>query len=225
MKSLKLTIIAFFAFATVANAQLYVGGSFGINSKSSTSTSGTTSVSGPSSFSFGLAPEVGFFLSEKLAIGGRIGLQTTSNKTYANDADRTVTKQTQTTFGITPYANYYFLQAGNFSVFAEANLPIGFGGSSVSTGTVTTKGPSIFNFGINLLPGLAYKVNERILLRTQVNFLNIGFNLRSESTTITNPVDNTTITSSIIKPEFNFGANMNNVATLGAISIGAIFIF
>lgn len=222
MKSLRLTIIALFAFVTMANAQFYVGGSFGINSNTNSSKSGSVKVKGPSSFSFGLAPELGIFLSEDLAVGGRIGFQIATNKTRGEGGERG-TKSIN--FGITPYANYYLLHVGKLSIFAEANLPIGFGSSSLSALGTTTDGPSTFNFGINLLPGLAYKVNDNILLRTRINFLNVGFNLHRESTTFSNPLDNSTRKSSKIDTSFKFGANMDNIATLGAISIGAIFIF
>ncbi|HOT15902.1 MAG TPA: outer membrane beta-barrel protein [Bacteroidales bacterium] len=112
--------------------------------------------------SFGITPKVGYYLNDQFAIGGAIGY-TTSSYTYfygAGDADDT--KSTSNNMSISPFIRYHAVEAGNFSLFVEPMLSIGFGSSKSERGSTTTSDADHSSFGIQISPAMSYKINDKI---------------------------------------------------------------
>ncbi len=65
------------------------------------------------------------------------------------------------------------------------------------------------------MPGLAYDLTDRLSLETSLNFLSLGY----YNTTEKNGASKDKTTS------FNIGAGLDNIVTVGNISIGAIYRF
>lgn len=95
-----LFVIAFVGAFFAANAQFYVGGGVGLWNSNSV---------GNSTFTITLAPEVGYWVNETLAVGGVLNLTSAGN----------------TTIRITPYVRYVVLGGDLVSVFVDGQLGIG----------------------------------------------------------------------------------------------------
>ncbi len=148
----KVLLIVALALATFAgaNAQWYAGGSLGFESNSDKS--GIDPKSG-----FSLAPEVGYYLTDKFDIGLDFGFVTGKN-------------QSDDKFSywiIAPYARYSFLQFGKFEVLGKGSLF--FSGYDFDNGDKGTE------FGINVAPIVAYNLTDNFVLFTELNFVSLNF--------------------------------------------------
>ena len=172
MKKIILSVAAVFAFG-FANAQeetkeagnggfakgdLFVSGSVGFNSAKMDEAKGNE---------FNFRPEVGYFLTENIALG--LGLEVGSAKNEGIDLYSDAYKTNS--FGAEVFGRYYFTPANQFSLFAQ----LGVGYASVNTEAV--EGAEEFKvnaFGINAGLGLNYFVANNWAL--QANWAGLGYN-------------------------------------------------
>lgn len=214
MKKIALIAIAMMAFATMANAQLYVGGSLGINNNNSKEIDNGKTELNPSSTSIGISPEVGFFLSDNFAVGAYIN----TNFTFNNNRDTaTVVKTNTTSWGITPYARWYAIQSDKFGVFLEGQLFFMHQGGKTKAGGVTADAPKTNSFGLQIVPGLSYNLTDNLQLQMRLDVLGANFT-------------HTTITSADGKNKEisnNCGLNFNsrNALRLANVQVGFIYKF
>lgn len=215
MKSIKLTIIAIFVFTALANAQVFVGGSFGIGGRSTSTTSNGTTVKGDSYFNFSFNPQAGVFITDDFIVGAKLGFGINRH----SDRQPTATIERASSFGVAAFADYIFARFGKFSVMAEASVPFIFSWHSTETGGTKTKQPNVFVTGIGIRPHLLFGLNDHITLLTSLNFLSANFNLQ------TSTIDGDGAKVRKTDPSFNLGVNADNILNIGAITIGAIYIF
>ena len=149
-----LLAIAFAMVAMVGSAQVYVGGSLGLNFDGDE----TTRTS-----SFSLSPEVGYELNDALSLGAIVSFST--NSTKIKDTDY---KNNSFSWGIAPYARYTFLRSGIFSCFIDGGLSLA-GGKN-----------SDLSFGIYAEPGVALEVTENICIISHLG--NLGFYFAGDNT-------------------------------------------
>lgn len=129
MKKIVLSVIVAL-IAITANAQVYVGGTFGVGSDK-VETEGTE----VRNTTFKILPEVGYELSEDWSVGTVVGYE------YNKSGDVKTN-----TFTIVPYARYFFLSSNVVRLFADG----GFGFS-----TSKTKGNDALNsWNIGIKPGI-----------------------------------------------------------------------
>ncbi len=212
MKSAKIVSVALFSiFYVTLNAQIFVGGSFSLSSSGGSTSNGTTTTDKPSAYSFELSPKGGMFLNEKLAVGTALDISFSGTKTPGN----VVTTYKSSTVGLIPFVRYYAVTLDKFSVFGQGNIGLLFSNSTTKVGGTSTKGPVTARFYINIMPGLAYDLTDRLSLETSLNFLSLGY----YNTTEKNGASKDKTTS------FNIGAGLDNIVTVGNISIGAIYRF
>lgn len=213
MKLFRFILTAFFAFLLTSglNAQVFVGGGFGVSSSGGNFDNGNQQTDRPSEFDFNFSPVVGKFLSEKMAIGLslNLGLSVDNNNAAIETID------TQSSFGLTPFVRYYVITAGKFSVFGQGNLGFAFSSSKSKTGGTTTDGPKNTQVSFQVVPGLAYELNEKISLETAINVFSLGYSINSSKVG-----DNVTTNYNS-----RLGLGLNNIANVGNINIGAIFKF
>ncbi len=137
-----MTILCF----TYANAQdetgqgftkgdYFISGSFGFNS---------SSTGDNKSSSFTISPRVGYFVSENIAIGARVGYQTFSQEFGAIETD-------VNTLTIGGFGRYYFTPTSKFSIFGELGVDYQSINSDNGTTDTTTNG-----FGLGVRPGISY---------------------------------------------------------------------
>lgn len=131
-----------------ANGDIFITGSFGFNSES------TGDVK---SNSFNIAPSVGFFVTENIAVGGRIGFIS------AKEEDGVSEDIKSNTLAIGAFGRYYATPASDFSLFAE--LGAMYMSSKVEQGAAEAKASG---FGIALAPGISYFVGSNWAIEASI---------------------------------------------------------
>ncbi len=152
MKKLILTAVAVFSLA-FANAQdgegfakgdVFVSGSFGYNSQ----TVGDSKIT-----SFEIVPRVGYFVSEAISIGARLGYTTSKRDIPFTDEVKT------NIFNVGVFGRYYFTPSSKFSIFGEAGFEYLNINSDIGVTESKTDG-----FGINVGPGVSYFLSDHFAL-------------------------------------------------------------
>ena len=184
------------AFAMAANAQFVIGGQLGFtaaggNTHHEAVAPVTTAfdVPGTKAMNFTIAPSIGYVLNDNMQIG--LSLQYTSNSTTTYNATVYPTYESwnqdkQSMFGIAPYFRYYFLEAGDFNFFCQAELgyvvtpkshyhyynnePAPFGYDNQGDGLVST---NILSFAI--VPGVNYKFSDFISADCFIDLAGLAF--------------------------------------------------
>ncbi|MCM1449890.1 MAG: porin family protein [Clostridiales bacterium] len=128
-----------------ASAQLYVGGSIGLQRNISDN---VTDIK--------VSPEIGYNYSDEWAFGTEIGYQHTYNDGLKVNI-----------FAIAPYARYNYFRYEKVKLFVDGGFGLGFGKAKVddhSSDTATL-------FEIGLKPGVAFDVTDKFGLVAHFGFL------------------------------------------------------
>lgn len=212
MKTNKIVLIVIFVlFPFILNAQVFLGGNFGLNTSGGSIDNGTITTDKPSSVSFNISPMVGKFLSEKVAIGALIDFSL--SRTNNNGTPEII--NSSSSIGITPFLRYYAIKMDKFSIFGQGNVGFSYSGSTSKVDGTSTDGPKTTAFSLTVMPGLAYDVSSKLSLETNINILNFGVNY----SVVKSGTDKNRTAS------FGVGAGLSNIVTVGTISIGAIYKF
>lgn len=172
---------------------IFLEGNIGFNSSSDKNTPEEKSSN------FNISPKLGFFISEDLAIGGRLSFN--SSKTEVGGTDTTDSSG----FGAGAFARYYFLDLGErFKTFAE----FGAGYTSLNDKISDSKFNTI---GAGLDLGINYFVTEKIAL---------SFGLRNVLSFSTGKSD-----ADGAEAQTNFGFGFGNVSNPfgGSAAFGILF--
>lgn len=207
-------VFSFFLFSLICislNAQVFLGGNFGINANNNKTLDGSITTHQESTFSFTLSPIVGKFLSEKLAVGIEVDLSQSGSKSGVN----TETIAKSSTLGVSPFLRYYVMKWNKLSLFGQGNIGVEFSKLSSKTGGVATdelKGSRLY---LIIYPELAYDISDKLSLQTTINILSFGYSFfTSKEGTIKNTISS-----------LNVGAGLGNIVSVNAITIGAIYKF
>ena len=175
-------IAAMSANAQIEGGKLFVGGSFGFGT-SSNKTTAPTAVDNSKTLSFNLMPEVGYMISENLAVGMAIGYymdKRTSFDVFTGTTGATYDQVSKDgMFIIEPFARYYKSTGDKSSMFAEFALPIGMGSSkslqmnATGTGTEDASPTKNSSIGTTISVGFNYFLNDRCAL--EAKWMAIGF--------------------------------------------------
>lgn len=164
MKKLFLTLTTAVALTFAAKAQteqgkLFLGGSVGYNYNK-------VNGSDQSTQGFTIAPNIGYFISNDLAIGTSVGYGYSKNS-VGDDYDIAETK-TQT-FAVSPFVRAY---KGNelFKFFGQLSVPMAWG--NVKDDDIKTQ--SIAHYGVQLSPGLAFFPHKNVGIELSVRGLYYG---------------------------------------------------
>lgn len=163
-------IVVSFLFCTVsASAQSYIGGSFSLGI--STVERNQTPTTWSRSTSFRLAPDVGWFIGDRWAVGIRpsVGFSSTINSDDVQSKSFSL--------GINPYARYRLLDHHRFGLWAEADPKISFeqNKSQAQGGGWPSKSQSTF-YDVDILPVLTYQLNRHISLESRLNLFSLFLN-------------------------------------------------
>ncbi|MDR3329030.1 MAG: porin family protein [Prevotellaceae bacterium] len=181
----KIIIVAVAALmATQVSAQKgskFISGAIGLQVNPATSYDGKSD--GTSTTRFTLAPSFTYFVADKLAVGGKIGIVSTSYTEYVNGEKADPQPEGSFDFLLAPYVRYNLLEVGPLKLFAQGGIDLAFG-------DYTT-------IGVSVKPGVQYQANDRLSLDlTLVNLL--------EFTNVSN--------SDRKSSETNFNLFVNNVS-------------
>lgn len=215
MKKLFFTLSVVLATVCFASAQLFVEGNLGFSTTGGKTTVGSTSTISPSLTSFNLTPSVGYMLSDDFHVG--LGLNIGFSKSVTPGTPETT--DNTSLFGFAPFARYYAFRVNKFSLYAQGDMVWLFGSETTKVGSTETDGPETTKFGINVTPGISYDLNDNISLMAQANLLRISYMNNSSKTVVGNT------TTKTVSNNFNFGADLDNIMNVGAITIGASFKF
>lgn len=235
MKKVILTLAAV-ALMGVANAQFFVGGNlgFGMDKGSrtvTTTTSGTSSevsVDLPKTVDFGIFPKVGYQINDRLSAGliFGFGMQKTTDWNGPTTVENYESTENLKTWEVLPFVRYNAFNFGAFTMFAELQIGVRgeFGTQRVEydmAGThraVEADAPKTFGFGVNLVPGLAYNLNEHVSFDLYFNLINIGFNTE-KVTTVEEDTDLGVKVEDVTKTS-DFGLGIRSLASQNAVTIG-----
>ena len=212
----KLILVAFAALLSVSlSAQIYVGGSFNFNSVNSSDKLLDTSTK---SNALTFAPMAGYYLSEKFSAGARLTVMTAAPAANTSDFG----------FGLTPFARYELLAAGNFKLLAEGGINFLTYTSKAVTAGVGYQKDTQTSVGVYAEPVLTYALNDKITLEAVLNVARLGFTSTTDKGVyhVDNPAGDTT-TDDRSRSSFNLGANANDIfgGGIGTIAIGFTYNF
>lgn len=161
----KTFISAFLFISTISFAQfpkgsILLGGSVSADFTTNKTIAGSTTTTNSTTNSFSLAPNVGYFVINNLAVGGALQFYTSSTK---DDGSR-VSFATNS-FALQPFGRYYFDK-----FYAEASF--GFGSytfeNTNGNGITTTNKGSLFNWA--LAGGYVFLLNDHVGLEPQIGY-------------------------------------------------------
>ncbi|HEU4497528.1 MAG TPA: porin family protein [Flavobacterium sp.] len=160
MKKVLLTVAAIFAFGFAsaqdttteggfANGDVFITGAVGF---------GSSKTGDAKTNSFEIAPSVGFFVTPNIALGGRLGYESSKDKTTP------IEKKTNE-FSIGVFGRYYMTPASKFSIFGE--LGVNYSTSKTEIDTPGSKDAKTNGFGVEVAPGISYFLAKNFALEAR----------------------------------------------------------
>ena len=175
-------IAMLFCLAVSASAQpvagkFFIGGNLSFYTVTDKTKTGGTTQSNSTDHYFTFLPMGGYFISDKLAVGARTGIDIQVYKT----PDAFMDKEVVSTFVINPFGRYYLI-SGTGGLFAEASVYTGIGSDKEYYEAETFKS-NIFNFSMGVSPGVYYYITSRLSLEAKFGWLGFETNVTSEDDT------------------------------------------
>ncbi len=182
------------SYAQIGQGSMMLGGSLGFSSAGGGTTTATPGGGGASVSTdqtavtnWNFSPTFGYFLTDNIAVGIRLGLGS-SNRGQVTSTD-TKTTENISSFDLNAelFGRYYMEVGTNLYFFGDAGL--GFGSSSWTDRTpdptnvaalVDGNKNSMSSFGINIAPGLAFFPSEKWGIDFTLNRI-IGFNMNTNT--------------------------------------------
>ncbi len=202
MKKLFILVALIGAFSTISSAQYWVSGGFSYTS--------SEEANDDKSSSFMITPRLGYELNEKWSIGGGIGYTSTVKKTDSDNDE-----ESHSLFEIAPFARYKFASWNKLNFQAEAVLAFGFGSSEYTNNGTVVSEPDLSSMGFSIAPVVGYEINENWELETTINLFGLNYESYTEEED----------GNSAEESDFHLGAGTDNIFTVGAITVSAIYKF
>lgn len=147
----KLFVIAAMAICSLgASAQVWLGGSLGLNFTQANGDAKVSGVNDETQTEFTIMPEVGYTLDEKWDVAIGLGFASVSNVGGVKDAGN------ETQFAVNPYARYTFANVEKLGFFVDLGVQF----ESISP----KKGDSTSAFWGGVKPGVKYAATDKITL-------------------------------------------------------------
>ena len=213
--------LAMLALTSAASAQLYVGGALNIGY---TQSNLNKSKNYDSEFNFGIAPQIGYAVSDKWDIGAYVGYNYGEDKRYrVHDTYTGINKDLYHGISVTPYTRYYFAEANKFRFFFEGRLSFDYGmvGTYVKgEDDIDEDHDNSFMLGLNVIPGISYELNEHFSLEMGLSFLRLGYSFTDTWEKGADPDEH------VHSHNFNAIFNSNNIlGSLGQVTVGMLYKF
>lgn len=190
----KLIIFGALAFASLFSAQesqkgkTFISGNLGYNSTSVDNSISSTNKT------LSIAPQIGYYISNDVAIGLGIGYQESSYTANGGVIGNYKTKRSG--FFISPFVRKYWSLGEKLNFFGQLSASYSSGNEEVLEPVSLVSKSKISSYGLNIAPGLEYTLNKNWALLTTLGSL--GFNsVKPENANATN--------------NFNFGVDLENV--------------
>ena len=137
--------------------------------------------------SFGLSPEVSYFINDNIVAGlGLMFKHTSTKEKYSENKE----KIAFTTLGVSPYLRYIFHTSGNLKMYAQ------FGGAYAKNEVNEDGGNVQCYWNVGVLPGISYNLSERFVINASYGFL--GYESLEDDAMVSN-----------VPESSGFGLNLN----------------
>ena len=153
------------SFAQPSAGKIFIGGNLGLYTVvDKTKTEGTTQINSTDHY-ITVLPMAGYYLSEKMAVGIRTGIDIQIYKT----PDAFMDKEVMSTFVINPFGRYYLI-AGTGGLFAEASVYTGIGSDKEYFEADSFK-QNLLTFSAGVSPGVYYYITSKLSLEAKFGWL------------------------------------------------------
>lgn len=170
-------------------------GSIGVSSNDNKTTEVKSS-------SINLNPVIGYFVSDKLAVGVKPGYYQSKNTNYSGSDD---TYSKTNSLGADLFGRYYFLEAGaRLKVFTELDLGYSSSYTESYNGITKIKSDNTNTFGANAGIGANYFLTDHIAIGYQFSNL-IGFNSSKLDNSSAKPTNSAYVNLNNFSNFFNAG--------------------
>ncbi len=176
---------------------LFVGGSVGFSISIDKTKSGGTTHKDETTHNITLLPMAGYFLSDRIAMGARLGIDAEITKA----PDNVLEKSTVTSFVINPFGRYYLI-SGTGGLFAEASVVVAPGSEKDHFEDETNTYNTMF-FSVGLAPGVYYYISEKLALEAKFGWF--GFETSADETGTNTKDINNFFGLDISPDQFSFG--------------------
>lgn len=163
-----------FAYSQIEQGTMYLGGSFNLSTSTYKIKAGGETTDGPKTFSFGLTPIGGYFVSENFMVGMGLGYTSVKTTLIENGSGQfpTTTKTVETNgmFNIVPMARYYMFPSKRIGFFVQGSFTAGFGKDKLKvtqtmmvpdTTITTTDDAKTSGIVVAIRPGLVFLVGDK----------------------------------------------------------------
>lgn len=158
---LSIALLSGIAFTTQAQTEK---GKFIVGGNVSYNTLKTDADGAKASHDFSIVPNVGYFVSDNIAVGTGIGFQTSKASSESDFGKKNA-------FVIAPFGRHYVPVAEKFKFFSQLSVPMAFGTTKAIDGDleVGDKTGSSTSIGVALSPGFAYYPSSKIGIEFALN--------------------------------------------------------
>jgi len=215
MKRVFLTVVFAVVAAVCAQAQLYLGGTLGVDFDASSRTAGSTTTKQPAYFTFHINPLVGYTLTDEISAGLRFAFDVRIENNRADTPVKTYTYS----WGVTPLVRNTVLNVDKFSLLLESSVFVSGSKIKQSTGATVTDGGKLIGFGFFAVPVFQYKLTDKLNLEARSSILCLGYLI---TTTKDNPNADSPKTT---KSTFGFGVNSGSQNLNLPLEIGMVYKF
>lgn len=164
MKKVFLTLAVVF-MAMAANAQVWMGGSFGLSSTKENANANPV-------LNYSIAPEAGFSIAPRFDLA--VGLKLAGNSYTNDDIHGIATKYAETAVAIQPYVRYKAISCGKVGFFVDGGFEFGYGVAKIKTtigSHVETVSENTNYFMIALMPGVSFAASDNITFAARIGSL------------------------------------------------------
>ena len=175
MKRIQLIAIAWLSglsiMAQPAPGKLFFGGTLNAYSVVNKSKNGGSTEKDGTTNHMTILPMAGYFLSDRIALGLRLGVDDLVDKTPGGSPDKVST----VTFVINPFARYYLI-SGTGGLFVEASMNTGIG-STKNYYATNTNTENVTDFSLGVSPGVYYYITGRLAIEAKFGWLGFESNV------------------------------------------------
>lgn len=167
MRKLFLTFAVVF-LAVAANAQVWMGGSFGFNSTKATKNADPI-------YSYSIAPEVGYTFADGWDVAVALGYagSYTKNVTTLPILGDVTTTGTVSQYSVEPYVRYTAFELGNVGFFLDCGGKYSYSKENVTVGSTSTA-ETTNSYWVGIQPGVKFAASDKITVAARIGSLGYG---------------------------------------------------
>jgi len=223
-------ILLFFAITAIVantNAQWFLAGSIGLNISDQiviTKNNEKQTERRMGELGFSIAPKVGYYFNEKLAIGlclsAGINFTTYSSGQFYYEEPYTIN------WDFLPFVRRSVLNYKKFSIILEGKTGVGGSHSFYELDEKKKNYSNTLAVGVlNVTPILGFKLTDRIQVEAGLHFLNLGYNIDMTKEEYIDACCGNPNRKNTTKHDINIGFNSSSILVASRLQFGIIYKF